>query len=474
MKKILLLLFGGLLFSSISLGCFMKTPAPLKTEAAQKQLVIDKDNKITLGNLPINYDYKMSGRFSNGEIDFDKATPIGNVDNAAIFTYQETNYLMKANPEVGDSSNSSYKLHDGLTIADALQYDIVFYRNCELKWSVLEKAGDHYDFILDTVFLRQVFNDSNVNNMDYKDSRLFRVLNDDFYQVAFTSDEKNYLSLVSEDNKDNAYVTLPTQSQIKKKDPACVAGDLAILSKLSAIQGYDHAPYWTKTGNGDRKTVRWFDKEYTDCLLTDPQIGVRPVIRISTKLIKGAGGGGGTSSTPTNVNAPLIIGIITGVIGVGGVVAFFFIWGKNVKVTGFKIPGWYYAIIFAVTITCSISIIFITSSTVSGGGGSFSCTFKCGYYLQSTPKSSSGNAVQVGLNCYRFNSDGTVNFCAACETDDASDFWADSGNGTWKQNGCTLNVTYNSYYGTNSFKLTISGTKLLYGNTEAYHWVRGE
>ena len=476
MKKSLLLLFAGLVLSSVSLGCFMKTPAPLKADASPKQLELDADKKITLGSFPINYDGDFTEQFFSGQVDENDFIEVGGIDGATVYDHKGSNVLVKGDIQ-SDSSNeveATYQLTYGYTISEAKQYPAAFYKGKELKWSLLEKSKDYYDFILDTIFFRSTFNDSNNNEMKYGDSKLFRILNDEFYHIAFSDEENIYLSLVSEDEKENAYITLPSQSQIKKSEPECVAGDLAILSNLSAKDGYAHAPYWTKTSaGGDRKVVRWFDKEYTNCLLTDPKIGIRPVIRISTKLIKGATSGGGGTSTPTSANVPLIIGIITGVLGIGALIAFFMMWSKKLKKDPtFKMPGWYYAIIFVITITCCVSIITITTGTT--GGGSIGCSFKTGYYLQSTPKSSSGNAVQVGLNCYRFNSDGTVNFCAACETADASDFWADSGNGTWKANGCTLYVTYNSYYGTNSFKLTISGTKLYYGNTEAYHWVRGE
>ena len=472
MKKSLLLLFAGLVLSSVSMGCFMKTPAPLKADATPKQLEIGEDNKITLGSFPVNYDRDYTEQFINGQVDVNDLVDSGNFDEAIVYSDHGTKFLMKGDITT-DSTDDSYVLSYGYTIGDAKNYPFAFYKDAALRWSVLEKASDHYDFILDTIFYRSIFDDNNIDNLNYQDSKLYRTLNKDFYPLAFNQDDQEYLSTISEDENNNAYVTLPTQSQIKKSEPACVAGDLAILSNLSAKDGYANAPYWTKTSSGNRRVVRWFDKEYTNCLLTDPKIGVRPVIRISTKLIKGAGGGGGGSSTPTNVNGALIVGIITGVLGVGALIAFFVLWANKLKKDPtFKMPGWYYAIIIVITITCSVSIITITSGSLGGGG--IGCSFKPGYYLQSTPKASSGNAVQVGLTCYRFNSDGTVNYCAACETADASDFWADSGNGTWKADGCTLYVTYNSYYGTNSFKLTISGTKLFYGNTEAYHWVRGE
>ena len=73
------------------------------------------------------------------------------------------------------------------------------------------------------------------------------------------------------------------------------------------------------------------------------------------------------------------------------------------------------------------------------------------------------NFVQVGLDCYRFNSDGTVNYCAACETNDASDFKADSGYGTWTKSGCSLSFNYTTPMGSVSPTFTISGDKLLYG-----------
>ena len=184
----------------------------------------------------------------------------------------------------------------------------------------------------------------------------------------------------------------------------------------------------------------------------------------------------GTTKKTTNVS--LIIGIIFSIFGMGGLITFLILWskGKLSPAMGLKaiIP-----ILAACVVVSSVGLISLTTSAAKGGGGGgIGCTFKPGYYLQSTGQysgSSNGIAfVQVGLSCYRFNSDGTVNYCAACETNDASDFKADSGYGTWTKSGCSLSFNYTTPMGSVSTTFTISGDKLLYNGTEAYHWVRGE
>ena len=127
----------------------------------------------------------------------------------------------------------------------------------------------------------------------------------------------------------------------------------------------------------------------------------------------------------------------------GGLVAFMILWakGKIGSKLGMKAM---IAIVASAVVVTSVGFVCLASYTTTrvsglntvGGGGLGGCTFKYGYYLQSTAKyeNASANFVQVGLSCYLFRSDGTVSYCAACEKEDASDFRGDSGSGSWTRN----------------------------------------
>ena len=473
-NKHLFFLLSGLMLCSISLGFAKKEPTLKVANAATKKLTYDEDNKISLGSFPDSYnDSESKVLQAKGVIAYlEESTP---VDNPNFGLIKHNNNIYGLLTAFVDKERSG-TLSDGTSASSVDGKDVIFDIK-PIKWVKYSEGEGYVDFISDKVLFRDIFNDVSVDKLLYKDSALKQVLNNGFLQAAFTTSDLNYLSDISFQTE-TMKVVLPEEDVLSKSEPKAVApSDYAICKTLSSHEGYNHAPYWTADvghNSTTRRIVKWYGSSTTECLVNDNKIGVRPVIRIKSSLLGASKSSSSTSKSGGGGNAALILGIITGVLGAGALVAFFIFWNKKLKATpGFKAPGWYYAIIFVAAGFCAISVITLSVDS-TGGGGIGGSRLKPGYYLQSTPREQQGNIIQVGMSCYLFRADGTVGYCAACETSDASDFVADSGHGSWTQSGSTVNLKYTTPMGSVNANFKLSGEKLYYGSTEAYHWVRGE
>ena len=487
MRKHSVFLITGLVLCAASIGLFRSTTYHKVEAASTSKLSYDKDNKITLGSFPLNFNIKQSEDATGERLD-DFITGIDGSSSLGVITLttvdgKKYGFIPSGTTvnKDGGANVDDAKLPSGVTeIKYATDKSGVF-DFADLKWVKYEETDDYIDFISDYIIYRDIFDDGG-NGPDYGSSTLCNHLNNEFAKIAFSKEDKEYLVAKDIDGVQQ-YIDIPTLDKVNNinAEPACSGpSDIAILNHISSKESYKNAPYWTKDKSDSRISVRWYNKTVTDCLTFDDNIGVRPIIRIKASMIGKSGGGSSkTISTLPSINPAIPVGIIFGVLGAGGLVAFFILWNKKLKENpAYKAPGWYYAIIFVAAACCCVSTITFSTQSISGegGGGLGGCTFKCGYYLQSTAKyeNADANFVQVGLACYLFRSDGTVSYCAFVEKEDASDFRADSGSGSWTQSGCTLKFTYTTPMGSVSPTFTISGTKLLYNGSEAYHWVRGE
>ena len=334
---------------------------------------------------------------------------------------------------------------------------------------------------------------------DWEKSTIREYLNNDFYNDSFTDKEKDYLkkfitkaseSSSEKDVEDYASIISPSKFDEYKSSKKIKGGasDYAKSKRLSYHwHSYDSCFIWLNNykTKSETKYVQYArgtnvgDGGFSESANSTVN-GMRPMIALDlSKVTLGTPASGGGSSSGNTAIPALVIGIIFSLFGMGGLVAFMTLWakGKIGSKLGMKAI---IAIVASAVVVTSVGFVCLASystTRVSGGGGGLGgCTFKYGYYLQSTAKyeNASANFVQVGLSCYLFRSDGTVSYCAAVEQEDASDFVGDSGSGSWTKSGCTLTFTYNTPMGSVNPTMTISGTKLLYNGREAYHWVRGE
>lgn len=488
MKKHLILLFSGLALGAVSFGLFSSDIQTKQADAASSpKLEFDDDNKITLGSFPLEYDAKRSAQLNNQEID--PSTSDVFFDDTAFFGFKigdEKYSLLGASVSTNDDS---IMLSDGKTTAKSINGQMCIFKFVDLKWVKYDEGEDYIELISDFIVFRHNFHDSWPDNLKYVDSGLYEVLNDSFIRFAFSDEEREYLQPMSIEDKSDVKISIPELTKVTSSEPKCSGGsDYAICQTLSSIKGYKHGPYWTRTqsSTSDRKEVRWYGSETTSCLYTDPQIGVRPVIRVKASQVK-SGGSSSSKSSGGSISTSAILGIIFGTIGAGALIAFLVLWSKKIKLNpGFKAPGWYYAIIFVATACCAVSVISFSVDVSGGGGGGGSGCFVPGYYVQTGQDSGTSNGiafVQVGSTAWLLKADGTASYTGHLEdAENASDFSPDNYmTGTYTVSGSKLVITIPKTeipnFGTvgGTYNYTIKNCKYLYsGNTEAYHWVRGE
>ena len=501
-EKMRVLLFASLGLFSLGLGFFNGQAQDYKAAQAKSKLpnIEVKDNMVEFGVYP-----QTIVKSSDSKFEAIKSSP----SDGDIYTYNNEKYTHIGITWPDDEGGGKYS--DGSSV---IQGEEAFFKWEPIKWHVLYEDKDQNatflfaNQILDVLPWQVLVDKTDDNNWkvqgkdkpatNWEASQMRDLLNDHFRNSYFTDAEKDYMKefkneskyiASSKDTKD--YVTIISPIILEQyKTSKNLKGGASDYAKARGVKyhfhNYDSSFFWVNRAKNDDNSkyldyVRGMEVNgggFSITVDSDDGIGTRPMIALDLSKVTLGGGTSESGTTKKTTNVSLIIGIIFSIFGMGGLITFLILWskGKLSPAMGLKaiIP-----ILAACVVVSSVGLISLTTSAAKGGGGGgIGCTFKPGYYLQSTGQysgSSNGIAfVQVGLSCYRFNSDGTVNYCAACETNDASDFKADSGYGTWTKSGCSLSFNYTTPMGSVSTTFTISGDKLLYNGTEAYHWVRGE
>lgn len=509
-NKIRTLLFASLGMIAIGMGFFASVvKSHQAVYAAGKKPNIEVNNGIVeLGSYPQSIVKPDSEEFANIMID--------GQNNGDVYTYNGKKYLFMQSVEYWSEGGGKYEDGSSL-IADGQP---AFFKFEPIKWQVLYDDKDqnvtflYAKYTLDTMAWQTDFTEVDNYNAfvgnypdipayDWEYSTIRNYLNDGFYNNTFTSTEKGYLkkfttkaseSSSEKDVEDYASIISPSKFD-EYKSSKKIKGGASDYAKSKRLfyhwHNYESCFIWLNNYKTKTQTKYVQYARGTNVgdggfsvRANDATNGMRPMIALDlSKVTIGApidepGSGGGGSG-----NAALIIGIIFSIFGMGGLTAFMILWAKGKLGPKFGLKFIIPVIASAVLITsvgfvclAGYSTTKVSQLTRIGGGGGLGCTFKTGYYLQSTAKyeDSNANIVQVGLSCYLFRSDGTVSYCAACDKADASDFVGDSGSGTWTKSGCNLTFTYNTPMGSVNPTMTISGTKLLYNGKEVYHWVRGE
>ena len=514
-NKFRVLLFSSLGIVALGVGFFASAFKSYQgVDAASKKTNIEvKNGMVELGSYPQSI-------IKPDSEDYSKILNNGQVSEE-VYTYNGEKYLFMQSVEYWSEGGGKYE--DGSSLLDNGQP--AFFKFEPIKWHVLYEDKDqnvyflYAKYALDTMAWQTEFtvvdnsnayvgDDPTVPAYDWEKSTIRNYLNNGFYNNSFTSTEKDYLkkfitkaseSSSEKDVEDYASIISPKTFD-KYKSSKSIKGGASDYAKSKRLSYHWHnyescfiwlndykAKYETKYVQYARGT-NVGDGGFSESANSATH-GMRPMIALDLSKVTvgtpasdepGSSGGGGGS-----VNPALIIGIIFSIFGVGGLTAFMFLWAKGKIGSKFNMKV-IIAIVASAVVVTSAGFICLASytttrvsglNTIGGGGGGLSgCTFKYGYYLQSTAKyeNASANFIQVGLSCYLFRSDGSVSYCAAVEQEDASDFRADGGSGSWTRSGCTLKFTYNTPIGSVAPTMTISGTKLLYQGREAYHWVRGE
>ena len=504
-NKIRALLFSSLGTIALGLGFFASSVknSEVVYAGSKKPNIEVKNGIVELGSYPQSIVKPDSEDFANILSNGQKIED--------VYTYNDEKYLYMQSVEYWTEGGGKYE--DGSSLIGDGQP--AFFKFEPIKWHVLYDDSDqnvcflYAKYTLDTMAWQTDFtvvddynayvgDDPSIPAYDWEKSTIRSYLNNDFYNDSFTSKEKDYLkkfvtkaseSSSEKDVEDYASIISPKKFDDYKKSKSIEGGasDYAKSKRLFYHwHNYESCFFWVnnyryKTETKYVQYVRGTEVNGGGFSVraNDATNGMRPMIALDlSKVTVGAAAEPGSSGGRSG-NASLIIGIIFSIFGMGGLAAFMFLWAKGKLGPKFGLKVIIPIIASAVLVTSAGLICMAGYSTTkikTGGGGLGGCTFKTGYYLQSTEKyeNSSANFVQVGYTCYLFRADGTVSYCAAVENEDASDFVGDSGSGTWTKSGCTLKFTYNTPMGSVAPTMTISGTKLLYNGKEAYHWVRGE
>lgn len=509
-NKIRALLFSSLGIVALGVGFFAGSSKSYQGVYAASKTNIKVDNGIVeLGSYPQSIVKQDSEEFTN--------ILTNGQSNGDVYTYSNEKYAFINSVQYYHDQLGDGKYEDGSDVVNDGQ--AAFFKYEPIKWIYLYDDKDqnvaflYAKYALDAMVWQAdvtvigeytgfISNYPDIPAYDWEKSSVRGYLNNGFYNDAFDSKEKGYMkqfttkageSTSKNDVKDYASIISPKTFK-EYKTSKNIKGGASDFAKSKALH-YHYRDYgtcfiWLNGYLNEEHTLRVHTIRGNEIGSYDAETsanesgrGVRPMIALDlSKVTMGVvAQGGGSSSGGTNV--ALILGIIFSIFGIGGLVTFMVLWAKGKLGPKFSmkiiIP-----IIAAAVVVSSAGLICLASYTttrvpgLNQSGGGVGCTFKTGYYLQSTAKDSGTaggiNFVQVGLSCYLFRADGTVSYCAAVEQEDASDFVADSGNGTWSRSGCTFKFNYTTPMGSSSATLTISGTKLLYNGREAYHWVRGE
>ena len=511
-NKFRALLFSSLGIIAIGVGFFASSIKDYRAVHAESKVNIEvNDGMVELGSYPQSIVKPDSEDFANIKSD--------GQNEDGVYTYKGKKYLYLESVQYYPEGGGKYE--DGTSLISNDQP--AFFKFEPIKWHVLYDDSDQNvtflyakyaldamawqtDFTVVDTYNAYVGTNPDIPAYDWEYSTIREYLNNDFYKNYFTSEEKGYLkkfttkasdSSSNKDVEDYASIISPKKFDQYKTSKSIKGGasDYAKSKRLSYhwhnyescfiwLNDYKHS-YETKYVQYARGTeVNGGDFSESANYVGN---GMRPMIALDLSKVTvgapiddepGSSGGGGGSVSPT-----LIIGIIFSIFGMSGLIVFLTLWAKGKLSPKFGMKAIIATIASAVVVT-SAGLICLASHTTTkvsgldhidgGGGGLSGCTLKYGYYLQSTAPYEDGNIVQVGMTCYLIRSNGTVGYCASVEKEDASDFVADNGSGSWTKSGCSLTITYVTPIGSVNPTFTISGTKLLYNGTEAYHWVRGE
>ena len=331
--------------------------------------LVFEDGAATLGRYPQTI----------SDVDPNKIKDEGTYDySSGLYRYNEKLYAIET-VKIDNDFISSAKWNNGALASSSNNVEKAFLVE-DLKWEILSTGEGYADIISTRIIEREAFNGSG-NGLEYLSSDLF-ISNRIFFDTAFDTGEKAYI--ISFDSKNSDYVVdLPDESVLKDyaDDKAEYPSDYAIAKNLSGNysgtgQSYVNGPFWTKTksSQGDRIIVHWTKQGSTNCLVNDPKIGVRPVLRVLYNGPNSGGGGTGIStvepSTPKKGggggggNVTLGLGIAFMVVGAGGLVALFVLWSKKHK--NGKPPMW---LIISIGLSLVISVVGIGCFSDGIGGG---------------------------------------------------------------------------------------------------------
>ena len=493
MKRKLGIFLSSLLFGAIGIGFLyssLKEKNVKPVDAAlnlTKYITLDENGTCRFGSYPQNIVTDISANTIRNQGSL-KETSIKN----KYYIYNSKKYAIIENAVIDTEGSNDRYFSNGEAVNDYIgRSDVVIEFN-DIEWELLKipQSDPNVAYLISSRILdREIFNEPVISEApDYIDSDLYKYINYDFKEMAFSQNDEPYFTTGKGDIKD-VRIDIPTQDDValdlfedKNLKPA---SDFSILKNLSSHSAWNHgtgvpylnAPYWldTHTYEIERMKACWAKVAISNCLVDDPKIGVRPVIAVHYASGSGGGSSGGDTSTSTSTtkksggNVALGLGIGFTIVGLGGLSVFFVLWSKKGKAG--RPATW-----IIVSLSCCLVISIVGLSCLGGGlKGGGSGGIKYGYYTQQFANTSSGGIARIGGSGWLIKSDGTCIYCGFMEDmENASDFREES-KGTWTYKNGKLICKTTSPLGDSTNTYTYKGDgKLYYGSTLAYKWVRGE
>lgn len=272
-------------------------------------LTFDKENRCTLGYYPTKIDTTVNSIdiINNGTLDTETNT----------YLYKNERYAI-IHTDIDLEHN--FQLSNGDSASSYIDHDVAI--KCEpLSWYLFDKQEGYVDLICTNIIDRMNYSDT-ASPYEYLDSKIKSDFAPLFYKF-FSSDEQRILQKIN-----GEYITIPDQYSQGEKIQAMniTPTDYSILKGLSSHleEPNMHAPFWTQSIVDNRMVVIWNESGTTNCLSTDPRIGVVPMIRCEySGSFQGGGSTISTNNPVININftgnvVMIIIGAIF-IIG-GGVV----------------------------------------------------------------------------------------------------------------------------------------------------------
>ena len=309
MRKTLGLYLFGIFAIASGIGCmsasfFNKTAA--KAEAKEDLLAFN-DGVAVLGRYPQTItDADVEAIKSGGTVD-----PF-----TGWYSYQNKQYAIRT-VQLDEEYLDLEKFNDGSEAKTINGSEKAFLVE-DLKWEILATGSGYADLITTRIIDRQIY--SSFGDW-YPMTTLKEFNNTTFLSSAFSEDEKAYLQDYQEDEY-TYKVNLPEESQASgyADEKLEYPSDYAIASTLSGNpeggETYVNGPYWTRTFSM-RVTVVWSGEHQTACLIDDPKIGVRPVIRVAYETTPvtpqgyivsfDANGGSGKMDDVTDVSGDFVL-----------------------------------------------------------------------------------------------------------------------------------------------------------------------
>ena len=352
----------------------------------------------------------------------------------------------------------------GIVLPGDIYGSQIYNIKCWFKWEPLtwhfvkEEGNLSYFYCTNVIDTHRFQSGSYAPGNDWENSEMRTFLNGEFYARAFSEEERQAVASFTSDQNTSKKALQDNVSLITKAEldahPTFLrpeATGYAIAKSLLCLNDKNtRAVYYLNSADNttNPNELDCAESDKTNLARTvnettvDCEIGVRPLIAVNNANLHRTGGGGGGASGGTNVNVPLILGIIFSILGIGGVIAFFFLWkkGKLIKFdkTKLSIPAAASLGGGAIVAIVGICLLFVGTA-----GGSYApVSSPVGYWT--TPEFSlDPGSSEFGLRYY----------LGLSSDHKAYRYWGDA----WGDEG--KNYTIHPYDGVGSW--SINGSKLV-------------